>query len=205
MLFLLQPAWTLGQAGTAIAGQPAPSSLPPAPQASRLHVLPCPARRGGWGSGADGISVPFPPLSAGASFPSQRACFFSGLSGPGESRGQPDSQPSTLGSRQPGAQQTARSLGQAAQPSHPPHLHLTPAAARLADSPSPSMGEATQGLWLPKPPFQRLEDSGVCRIHQGPPPYFRREETEAQEQEVPGGPGSQLRAPTSTQQPAFSF
>lgn len=90
----------------------------------------------------------------------------------------------------------------AIQPSPPPP---DPSSARLADSPSPSMGEATQGPWLPKPPFQRLEDSGVCRIHQGPPPYLRREETEAQEREVPGGPGSQLRAPTSIQRPAFSF
>ena len=44
-LFLPQPAWTLGEAGTVIAGQPAPSSLPPAPQASCLHVLPSPP---GW-------------------------------------------------------------------------------------------------------------------------------------------------------------
>ena len=66
---------------------------------------------------------------------------FSGLSGPGESRGQPDSQPSTLGSRQPGAQQTAPSLGQAAQPSNPPHLHLTPAAPAWQIAPLPAWGK----------------------------------------------------------------
>lgn len=42
-----QPAWAPGQAGTVITGPPAPSILPPAPQAARRHVLPCPARRGG--------------------------------------------------------------------------------------------------------------------------------------------------------------
>lgn len=90
--------------------------------------------------------MPFPPLSVGASFPSQRAFFFSGLSGPGESRGQSDSQPSTLGSRQPGAQQTAPSLGQAVQPSNPPHLHLTPAAPAWQIAPLPAWGKPLRVL-----------------------------------------------------------
>ena len=82
------------------------------------------------------------------------------------------------------------------QPSPPPP---DPSSARLADSPSPSMGEATQGLWLSKPPFQRLEDSRVCRIQRGPPPYFRREETEARSRKCLEG-----LAPSSGLLPAHS-
>lgn len=92
------------------------------------------------------------------------ACFlFSGLSGPGESWGQPGSQPSTPW--ETASREHSRRLRlwgqQLSHPLPPPD----PSSSHLVDRTSPSMQEATQCPWIPKPPFQRLEASGVLRIH----------------------------------------
>lgn len=76
--------------------------------------------------------MPFPPLSAGASFPPQRPGFFSALSGPGESWGQPGS-PAPLGGRQPaGADSPVSSAAWHRRPSRLPLPDPGAAVQRLA-------------------------------------------------------------------------
>lgn len=82
---------------------------------------------------------------------------FSGLSGPGESRGQPGSQPSTP--EKPPGQSTADVSVSGTGHSAIPTLHPTPAA------PAWHTGPLLAWPWLPKPSFQRLEDWWVHKIH----------------------------------------
>lgn len=86
--------------------------------------------------------MPFPPLSAGASFPSQRAFFFLVYQALGKAGGQPDSQPSTPG-RPPARSRRLHLWGQRLST---PSLHLTLAAPAWRQSPLPAWG------WPPSVP-----------------------------------------------------
>lgn len=123
-----QLAWEPGQARP-LATHSASSILPPALQAARAARA-AEAPRSPMESGL------FPSLSAGASFPSQRA-LVAALSGPGESRGQPGSQLRAPGRPPAGREQTFRlSLQPVVTGGWAiPSLPLTPAAPACRPGP----------------------------------------------------------------------
>lgn len=110
----------------------------------------CPAQpaRVAEGFGADGISMPFPPLSAGASFPSQHAFFFLVYQALGKAGASQAPSRAPLGGRQLGADGSVAGAGGLAIPS----LHLTPAALVWQSGPLPAWGRPPKTLfrdWKP--------------------------------------------------------
>lgn len=100
----------------------------------RLPICtPCPARPGppGWlRAWSHGISLPFPPLSAGASFPLQRACFFLVYQALGKAGASQAPSRAPLGGRQRSRQSLSvsspRRLSQALPPPFPSSSSLGP-------------------------------------------------------------------------------
>ena len=86
--------------------------------------------------GADGISVPFPPLSAGASFPSQCAFFFLVYQALGKAGASQAPSRAPLGGRQLGADVLVSGAGGSTLPS----LHLTPATLAWQSAPLSAEG-----------------------------------------------------------------